>query len=159
MAATTTNADTSPASSGSVDTLLLSWSGTFRAEGVSAWALAWTGLLLAVICVVDLRLLRALVDSGAPLVAAAVDVGWSVLRWMLLVGSWVLDGGSVVGFTVVTAVSLITGDASETFRLSVTFPEKLTFSAGADEFTNITVVVSVCGVGSVLLVMLVEDCV
>lgn len=153
MAATTTNADTSPASSGSVDALLLSWSGTFRAEGVSAWALAWTGLLLAVICVVDLRLLRALVDSGAPLVAAAVDVGWSVLRWMLLVGSWVLDGGSVVGFTVVTAVSLITGDASVTFGLSVTF------LAGADEFTNITVVVSVCGVGSVLLVMLVEDCV
>lgn len=153
MAATTTNADTSPASSGSVDALLLSSSPTFRAEGVSAWALAWTGLLLAVICVVDLRLLRVLVDSGAPLVPAAVDVGWSVLRWMLLVGSWLVDGGSVAGFTVVTAVSLFTGDTSETFRLSVMF------SARVDEFTNITVVVSVCGVGSVLLVMLVEDCV
>lgn len=153
MAATMTNADTSPASSGSADALLLSWSGTLRAEGVSAWALVWTGLLLAVICVLDLRLLRALDDSGAPLVPVVVDVGWSVLKWMLLVGSWVVDGGSVVGFTVVTAVSFITGDTSETFRLSVTF------SAGADEFTNITVVVSVCGVGSVLLVMLVEDCV
>lgn len=141
MAATMTNADTSPASSGSADALLLSWSGTLRAEGVSAWALVWTGLL------------RALDDSGAPLVPVVVDVGWSVLKWMLLVGSWVVDGGSVVGFTVVTAVSFITGDTSETFRLSVTF------SAGADEFTNITVVVSVCGVGSVLLVMLVEDCV
>lgn len=61
-----------------------------------------------------------------------MDVGWSVLGWMLLVGSWLVDGGAVVGFTVVTAVSLFTGDTSETFRVSVTF------SAGADEFTNIT---------------------
>lgn len=51
MAATMTNAETSPARSGSVDTLLLSSSPTFSAEGVSAWALAWTGLLLADICV------------------------------------------------------------------------------------------------------------
>lgn len=57
---------------------------------------------------------------------------------MVLVGSRVVDGRSVVVFTMVTAVLLFTGDTSESFRLSEMFPEKLTFSAGADEFFNVS---------------------
>lgn len=62
------------------------WSPTFRAEGVSPWASARTGLLLAGTVVellgddagVDLHLLRALVDSGLLVSGARLDVGWSV---------------------------------------------------------------------------------
>lgn len=63
-----------------------------------------------------------------------------VMMWTVLVGSWVVDGRSVVdvvGPAMVTAVWLSTGDTSDPFRLSVMFPEKVTFSTGAGEFATV----------------------
>lgn len=108
MAATTTNADTSPASSGSVDTLLLSSSPMLSSDGVSMCALAWMGLLLfVVVCAFWVAVDdRSALDSG--LLECVVLLDAVVMVWMValrLVGDlWVVNGRSIVGVVVLAAV-------------------------------------------------------
>lgn len=93
---------------------------------MSTWALAWTGLLLVDICVLTLGTAVAvdddavgedfcpgcaLVDFGLVASGALVvseGVGWKVVvMWLMLVGSWVVDGRTVVGVVGITMVTAV----------------------------------------------------